>query len=139
MQAQRKGYVYRFIDTMNQTLYVGKTVNMNHRMKNHFSKKSHLYKSGMYEQIQRIEYMTCKNEFQSLQYELYFINLYKPKYNTQSKIRSSIERDPSINDNWRVWKVVKEIPLEQNTRVVKWVPVVMVIFFISLIIISIKK
>ena len=36
----RKGYVYKFIDEKDNVLYVGKTVNMEQRMKNHFSKKS---------------------------------------------------------------------------------------------------
>ena len=58
---QRKGFVYKFILDKNQVLYVGKTVNMDAIMKQHFSKKSHLFGSGLYEQIQRIEYMTCKN------------------------------------------------------------------------------
>ena len=61
MQINRKGYVYKFIDEKNNVLYVGKTVNMDARMKQHFSQKSHLHGSGLYEQIQRIEYMTCKN------------------------------------------------------------------------------
>ena len=104
---QRKGFVYKFISDKNQVLYVGKTVNMDARMKQHFSKKSHLHGSGLYEQIQRIEYMTCKNEFEALQKELMYINFYKPKFNTASKIKQLI--DPPGNDKWKVYKVIKPL------------------------------
>ena len=73
---ERKSYCYRFLDGKNKVLYVGKTVNMHNRMKNHFSKKSHLANTDLYSQVQRIEYITCKDEVQSLQNELYYINLY---------------------------------------------------------------
>ena len=76
MQINRKGYVYKFIDEKNNVLYVGKTVNMDARMKNHFSKKSHLAHTDLYNKVQRIEYMTCKNEFEALQKELMYINFY---------------------------------------------------------------
>ena len=39
MGASRKGYVYRFLDENLKVLYVGKTVNMHYRMKEHFSKR----------------------------------------------------------------------------------------------------
>ena len=110
---QRKGFVYKFIDEKNNVLYVGKTVNMDARMKNHFSKKSHLHGSGLYEQIQRIEYMTCKNEFEALQKELMYINFYKPKFNTASKIKQLIDPPPST-DKWKVYKVIKPLEAHQE-------------------------
>ena len=133
---QRKGFVYKFISDKNQVLYVGKTVNMDARMKNHFSKKSHLHGSGLYEQIQRIEYMTCKNEFEALQKELMYINFYKPKFNTASKIKQLIDPPPST-DKWKVYKVIKPLTTEQektNRNIQKWLPIAMCLFFISIII-----
>ena len=53
---ERKSYIYRFLDMNNTVLYVGKTVNLANRMKNHFSKKSHLANTDLYNQVQRIEY-----------------------------------------------------------------------------------
>ena len=96
MQINRKGYVYKFLDEKNNVLYIGKTVNMEQRMKNHFSKKSHLANTDLYSKVQRIEYLTCKDEFEALQKELTYINLYKPKYNTASKIKQLI--DPPQGD-----------------------------------------
>ena len=139
---ERKSYCYRFLDMNNTVLYVGKTVNLANRMKNHFSKKSHLANTDLYNQIQRIEYITCKDEFQSLQNELYYINLYKPKYNSQSKIKQMIKRDSSINDNWKIWKVIKTMDSKQaqiNHRREKYLPVAMSIFFIASILIMLNK
>ena len=133
---QRKGFVYKFISDKNQVLYVGKTVNMDARMKQHFSQKSHLHGSGLYEQIQRIEYMTCKNEFEALQKELMYINFYKPKFNTASKIKQLIDPPPST-DKWKVYKVIRPLTKEQektNKNIQKWLPIAMCLFFISIII-----
>lgn len=133
---QRKGFVYKFISDKNQVLYVGKTINMDARMKQHFSQKSHLHGSGLYEQIQRIEYMTCKNEFEALQKELMYINFYKPKFNTASKIKQLIDPPPST-DKWKVYKVIRPLTKEQektNRNIQKWLPIAMCLFFISIII-----
>lgn len=131
---ERKGYVYKMIDISNQVLYVGKTVNMNRRMKQHFSTKSHLHGRGLYENVQRIEYLNCKNEYEALQTELYYINYYKPKFNKEAKIADFVAIDNSVNKNWKVWKVLKSIPLEQqllNERYAKYMPLAMGVFFIA--------
>ena len=132
---QRKGYVYRFMSDKNQVLYVGKTVNMDQRMKHHFSKKSHLAHTDLYTRVQRIEYMTCKSEYEALQKELMYINFYKPKFNTASKIKQLI--DPPGNDKWKVYKVIRPLTKEQektNRNIQKWLPIAMCLFFISIII-----
>lgn len=132
---QRKGYVYRFMSDKNQVLYVGKTVNMDQRMKHHFSKKSHLAHTDLYTRVQRIEYITCKSEYEALQKELAYINFYKPRYNSASKIKQLI--DPPGNDKWKVYKVIKPLTTEQektNRNIQKWLPIAMCLFFISIII-----
>lgn len=132
---QRKGFVYKFISDKNQVLYVGKTVNMDARMKQHFSKKSHLAHTDLYTKVQRIEYITCKSEYEALQKELAYINFYKPRYNSASKIKQLI--DPPGNDKWKVYKVIKPLTTEQektNRNIQKWLPVAMCLFFISIII-----
>ena len=132
---QRKGFVYKFISDKNQVLYVGKTVNMDARMKNHFSKKSHLAHTDLYTKVQRIEYITCKSEYEALQKELAYINFYKPRYNSASKIKQLI--DPPGNDKWKVYKVIKPLTTEQektNRNIQKWLPIAICLFFISIII-----
>lgn len=133
---QRKGYVYRFINDNNITIYVGKTINMENRMKQHFSSKSHLVNSGLYQEVQRIEYMTCKDEFESLKIELYYINRYKPKYNTASKIKQFVDIDSTVNDKWKVCKVIRALDTHQelqNKRISKWLPVAMCLFFFGVV------
>lgn len=132
---QRKGYVYRFMSDKNQVLYIGKTVNMDQRMKHHFSKKSHLAHTDLYTRVQRIEYMTCKSEYEALQKELAYINFYKPRYNSASKIKQLI--DSPGNDKWKVYKIIRPLTKEQertNENIQRWLPVVMCLFFISIII-----
>ena len=137
---QRKGFVYKFISDKNQVLYVGKTVNMDARMKQHFSKKSHLHGSGLYEQIQRIEYMTCKNEFEALQKELIYINFYKPRYNSASKIKQLIDPPPK-SDRWKVYKVIKPLESHQereNYIRAKYLPLVTASAFIFILLYAMK-
>ena len=137
---QRKGYVYRFLGEKNEVLYVGKTTNMKIRMNDHFhNKNNHLRKMGkddLYDKVCKIEYITCKDEFTALQKELYYINLYKPRYNTASKIKQII--DPSQDtDKWKLYKVVRAISKEQereNKRIEVLVPVIAYIFFFLVLI-----
>ena len=135
---ERKGYVYRFVGAKNEILYVGKTVDMDKRMKQHFSSKSHLLKSGkgaLYKETCKIEYIKCKDEYTALQKELYYINLYKPKYNTASKIRQIIDFNEAT-DVWKTYRVIREISKEQqlqNKLVGKLVPVVYASMFIAIV------
>lgn len=139
MQINRKGYVYKFIDEKNNVLYVGKTVNMEYRMRNHFSKKSHLYGSGLYEKVQRIEYITCKSEYEALQKELAYISFYKPRYNSASKIKQLI--DPPTGDKWKVYKVIRPLTKEQEKENYirgKYIPLIVASMFVFIIIYAMK-
>ena len=136
---QRKGYVYRFTSDKNQVLYVGKTVNMDQRMKHHFSKKSHLAHTDLYTRVQRIEYMTCKSEYEALQKELAYINFYKPRYNSASNIKQLI--DSPGNDKWKVYKVIKPLEAHQERENYirdKYLPYVAVASYIAIVVYAIK-
>lgn len=133
---ERKGYVYRFIGANAEVLYVGKTVDMPRRMKQHFSEESHLAHTDLYKNTYRIEYMKCATEYDALRVELYFINLYKPRYNTDSKIKNFISKDRTMNHSWKVYKVLKEEPIEnvaQRERIAKYMPVAMAILYFGII------
>lgn len=75
-------YVYRFLINEN-VVYVGKTIDIDKRMYTHFT-KGHL-PLECYEQIDAIQYIECKNNTDMNIKELYFINKYKPIYNTVNK------------------------------------------------------
>lgn len=141
---KRKAYIYRFVDMNNQTLYVGKCVDLNKRMKNHWSKNSHLYKNGkgdLYNKVQRIEYIPCKTELDALHKELEYINYYKPPYNTMSKIKQIIEPPDDIN-KWKVYRILKEVPeadarLQERRK--KFMPLIVAMLYIVIILSFIVK
>lgn len=134
---KRKGYVYRFIGMHEEILYVGMTNNLDRRYKEHFkSKKNHLIKQGkgdVYNKVQRIEYITCKDEYTALQKELYYINLYKPRYNTMSKIKQVITPSKEV-DHWKVYKVLKTKP--NHVKINPYAKYTVPLYLILIIIIS---
>lgn len=141
---EKKGYVYKFIDENNRVLYIGKTTDMNRRMKQHFnSQNNHLKKQGkgdLYQKVQRIEYFSCKTEYDALVKELFYINYYKPKYNTASKIKQILP-PPTKEENWKLYKEIKPIKKEQfkaNERAQKWLPLALTFLFISILIFFLK-
>ena len=103
-------YVYRFLDSKGNIIYVGKTVNINLRMQQHFSDKGHLPKE-CYNSVAKIEYQKYKTESDSLIMETYYITKYSPKYNKlqQSRDLPTIEFDEG---SWRTYKQFKPIQVK---------------------------
>ena len=102
-------YVYRFIDGKGNIIYVGKTVNINNRMQQHFS-NGHLAKE-CYNTVAKIEYQKYKTESDSLIMETYYITKYSPKYNKLQQSRDL----PTIEFNegsWRTYKQFKPIQVK---------------------------
>ena len=102
-------YVYRFIDGKGNIIYVGKTVNINSRMQQHFS-NGHLDKQ-CYNSVAKIEYQKYKTESDSLIMETYYITKYSPKYNKLQQSRDL----PTIEFNegsWRTYKEFKPIQIK---------------------------
>ena len=96
-------YVYRFIDGKGNIIYVGKTVNINNRIQQHFSNKGHLSKE-CYNSVAKIEYQKYKTESDSLIMETYYITKYSPKYNKLGQSRDV----PTIAFDEKNWKIYKE-------------------------------
>lgn len=100
-------YVYRFIDTNNEIIYVGKTVNIDRRMSEHFGGKGHLDVT-CYKSTARIEYMKFDTEVDSLIAETYFINLYRPRYNKLNKTNKVSKTTLiDIEPNFKLYKEFK--------------------------------
>lgn len=74
-------YVYRFLDEKNNILYVGKTVDLDKRMNVHFGNNGHLSENE-YAKVKKVEYIRCDNQAEMSVKEIYFINKYKPPFNT---------------------------------------------------------
>ena len=108
-------YVYRFIDIEGRVIYYGKTLDMQNRMKSHFT-KGHLPKE-CYQSVAKIEYQKYKTESDALIMETYYITKYSPKYNKlgQSKDMPTIKFDEG---NWKVYQVLKQP--KKNTKKATW-------------------
>ena len=80
-----KYYIYRFIDTDGNILYIGRTNDIERRIsKEHFTELGHLPEK-CYKSIAKIEYIEIINESEEVAYEAILINKFRPKYNIQFK------------------------------------------------------
>ena len=105
-------YCYRFKDINGNVIYVGKTVDINKRMAQHFGGKGHLDKE-CYKSVARIEYQKYKTESDALIYETYYITKYSPKYNKlgQSRDKPTIQLEEK---EWKTYQVLKK-QVERST------------------------
>ena len=99
-------YCYRFKDINNNIIYIGKTVDMNKRMVQHFGGRGHLDKD-CYKSVARIEYQKHKTESDALIYETYYITKYSPKYNKlgQSRDKPTIQLEEK---DWKTYQVLNK-------------------------------
>ena len=99
-------YCYRFKDINGNVIYVGKTVDINKRMAQHFGGKGHL-SDNCYHNVYRIEYQKYKTESDALIYETYYITKYSPKYNKlgQSRDKPTIQLEEK---EWKTYQVLKK-------------------------------
>lgn len=87
-------YVYRFLDTENQIVYVGKTnQTLASRMRQHFSGSGHLKKERL-AKVTKIEFVTFATKVEMNIAELYLINLWKPEFNTKDKYDEKVTFQP---------------------------------------------
>ena len=107
-------YVYRFIDIRGNVIYYGKTLDMQNRMKNHFT-KGHLPKE-CYQSVAKIEYQKYKTESDALIMETYFITKYSPKYNKLGKSRDV----PTITLDEKEWKTYKVLKKQVEKSEASW-------------------
>ncbi|MGL5718828.1 MAG: nucleotide excision repair endonuclease [Paraclostridium sp.] len=95
-------YTYRFKDINGNIIYIGKTVNLDRRIHDHFN-KGHLPKE-CYQSVAVIEYQKHKTESDSLIWETYYITKYSPKYNKLQKSRDM----PTLELEEKEWKLYKQ-------------------------------
>ena len=75
-----KNYVYRFKNEKQEVIYIGKTIDLDGRIRKH----KHL-DNKCYEEIKTVEYITLNTVDDMDLAERYLIAKYKPKYNTVYK------------------------------------------------------
>jgi len=100
-------FLYRFLNTQGVIIYVGKTQNIENRMKTHFSSEGHLPKS-CYEDVAKIEYIELHNKVEMDILELYFINKWKPFFNKKDKMDDVLYLEILDNYSWTEYKGVSE-------------------------------
>ena len=87
---KRKKYkyiVYKFIDSKNRILYIGKSSKFLSRIYTHFGVNSHL-PDELYEKVDRIQFLEFDTQVMMDMAELYFIAKFYPYYNTVKKHNS---------------------------------------------------
>lgn len=77
--------VYRFLDKDNETIYIGKTRDLNDRIKSHYHLPIDCYQS-----VCKIEYKKFNSLVEMDVAEIYYIQKFSPKYNTEHSNRGKI-------------------------------------------------
>lgn len=99
---------YRFLDTLENIIYVGSAKNIDRRLRSHFNgKQGHLGKE-VYNQVARVEICKCEDYPSALALEQFLINKYKPRYNSKDKahnINSKVVANPDTYESMEKWEV----------------------------------
>lgn len=106
-------YVYQFINSSDEIIYVGRTNNINTRIrKQHFTNNGHLDQS-CYQETIMILYSECTSLDDSKIKERYLINKISPKYNQCMNNNSKFNFE--IKDfNWIYMPVIDDIKIEND-------------------------
>lgn len=107
-------YVYRFINSAGEIIYVGRTIHLKKRMAQHFGNSGHLEQSA-YEEISRIDYITTRTALDMKIKELYYIGKYRPKYNKKDAGETELE----LSDVFDSWVVLSELPSNGLSDILK--------------------
>ena len=91
MKSNNLKCIYRFLDIDNNVIYIGKTERLRYRMNQHLSNIGHLPKE-CYEMTKKIQFMSMKSTVLMDMREMYYINLYKPKFNSSLAVSTLPEK-----------------------------------------------
>lgn len=78
----QKYYVYKFFNLNQDVVYVGKTINYQKRMNQHFNGAGHL-NERQYDSVVYIDIAEVSTKTEMDMYERYLIDIIEPDYNTQ--------------------------------------------------------
>ena len=110
---------YRFLDELENIIYVGSSKNIDRRLNSHFNgQQGHLGKD-IYSKVARVEICKCDDYPTALALENVLINKYKPKYNTKDKdhnINSKAVKNEELYsklENWELYIKRKKLNKEK--------------------------
>lgn len=98
-------FVYKFLNYKNEIIYIGKTQNLERRMKQHFEEQGHLPKE-CYDQVNQIFYIEVDGKTNVDMYETFLINEYKPIYNIEKQFNelTNLHKNDFIQIKEIEWK-----------------------------------
>lgn len=104
------GYVYKFLDSRGNVLYVGMTMRtLDKRMREHFSKKGHL-PDECYKKVSKIMYQEFESKSDVESMEKFYISYYCPKYNIKDKPKERLKVNiPKKLRHWEVYEYIDEL------------------------------
>lgn len=114
MRSNNLKCIYRFLDIDENVIYVGKTERIRFRMNEHMSKNGHLPKE-CYDMVNKIQFIAMDSITLMDIKELYYINLYKPRFNKEhllnepSFIISDFTKDRWVDYNAEIFKKFDKI------------------------------
>ncbi|MCC3863378.1 GIY-YIG nuclease family protein [Terrisporobacter petrolearius] len=103
---------YRFIDTTDNTIYIGSAKKIHTRLNQHFSNKGSNVGKDAYSKTAKVEICKCDDYATALALEQYLINKYKPKYNKKDKdhnINSKAVINEEYYDKLENWQLYYEL------------------------------
>lgn len=135
---------YRFLDTLENTIYVGSAKNIHSRLNQHFSKKGSNVGKEAYSKTARVEIIKTDDYATALALEQYLINKYKPKYNKKDKDHN-INSKAVVNEdyyekleNWQLYYELKKLDEEKIDLTKKQDKLVMVVAYVVFFLIIIR-
>jgi predicted GIY-YIG superfamily endonuclease len=103
----KRYYVYRFLDSEDNVIYIGKTNNLKQRMNTHFSPMGGHLPYECYHYVKTIEFVEFVSEYKMSIYEIQLMYFYKCKYNSiNTNEFDSIFSFPQLN--WEIYGWVEE-------------------------------
>ncbi|MBQ6631529.1 MAG: GIY-YIG nuclease family protein [Romboutsia sp.] len=103
-------FLYRFMKD-DEVIYVGKTIDINRRIREHFLGNGHLEHECYYE-TDRVEFSKVNNRMEMDILELYFINKFSPKYNNKNNYNdSNLSPYLNINESDITWNSINEFDI----------------------------
>ena len=110
---------YRFIDTLENTIYIGSAKNIHTRLNQHFSNKGSNVGKEAYHKTAKVEICKCDHYATTLALEQYLINKYKPKYNKKDKNHNinskAVTNEEYYNklENWQLYYELQKLDKEK--------------------------
>lgn len=110
-------YVYRFIDDMNSTLYIGKTNNIRSRMSSHFGVNGHLPQECL-GRVARIDFKELDDAVNVEHIEKQLIRYFQPEFNQIHKNKKLNYIPQQHLEDWNVFKDIRPVIIPKPTPMV---------------------